>query len=693
MASRFINFGQTPIGEGVQELPIDILAGKAQDLQKQNDLALQGYLKTFSPVKAAPGSMLNAEAANKLIDEESKRLTEELLAPGANVDMVLPKLMKANKLIQENPDYKTAVAFDKYRDEFAKLHKDVIDKGHIANYLDARGNVINNPAGNLANPETFFGYTPYVDVNKVFNEGLSKITPLLSEWAGEDISGVTQNDQGDYFAVAKSGKTKKLDESVAHVKAALDALPYEAFNNPQTRSYFQEATNRGLIPDYAPEGDLYAKGRGYLQTLFPKYRQYESTGKTNYTKLGNVVDNASKIKETQPGSVLPLSNSFENTPYTLEDFKTSAKASAATRNDSWNSTKNSVIQMSPQLRAAAGITGVLTGKSGYQTVGLTEGDLNKIVKYASSVNPNTLSPTDRAALDAAKNNAISYLAANRTLDFYKNQARTVVDKVYKEKGITPKKNDPILKSIEDGNFDFKYGHEIIGYQGPTAKPIYGDTDSAFIDDIKKGIEKAGSLNLDNAYISLDNTSKGYSKTSYDLAHNVWNDASQKGLLFEGMDAKADPSEAKAGLFEKLTGSAPEGKLEPVGAAIDKNGRIGIIVKDEKTGNTATFIKPTTLAYTPYIKKYYKEIAGSDDYIAKPVAYSGYLDTYLTEQGAKSTFDNFLNSNHDVNFNIGGLDIKKTGNNFTYQDATGTHQFTSPDALKADIGELIIKAGK
>jgi hypothetical protein len=37
--------------------------------------------------------------------------------------------------------------------------------------------------------------------------------------------------------------------------------------------------------------------------------------------------------------------------------------------------------------------------------------------------------------------------------------------------------------------------------------------------------------------------------------------------------------------------------------------------------------------------------------------------YLTQQGQKSSFDNFLNANYDTSYNLGDINIIKSGNFF------------------------------
>jgi hypothetical protein len=396
-------------------------------------------------------------------------------------------------------------------------------------------------------------------------------------------------------------------------------------------------------------------------------------------------------KDKDPTKVLPFKTNFENSPYTFDDFKTSAEAAAKSRNEGWVKASQAVLSLSklnPAILAGAKISKTANGA-------VTEDDLNRLIKYAQTVNPESLEGSNRTALNNASKAAVQYFAAKRTLDFYGNQVASVVDDAvneYIQKNPASKATDAFIKT-KTGNYTFtewakKQGqdvkNDIKSGKFSLSPEFAGATPTDLQKIIREKMQKKGNLNISNAYISLDPTSKGYSKTSYDLANNIWDNASQKGVVFEGQSLDSDPSKGKAELFKKLTGEDPTGKLKPVGAAIDENGRIGVIVEDEGTGNTATFIKSVGTDYIPAVKKYYREIYNSDDYISHDVAAQGYIDTELTEFGLSDNFNNFIEANYPTSFDFGNTKILSDGKG-TY--TIGKDQFTNPAEVKTFMGHV------
>lgn len=714
MASRFIKFGQTPISEGVQELPLEIIAGKAQDIQKQSDQAIEGYLKTFSPLQPGYATTKQAEYINKLIQDESKALSEKLLDPNSGgLDAFKAGVIKANRKLQSDPNYGSVVADYKYRQDFEKQRKEDVEKGNIPLYIDpTSGQVKQADIGQTVNPAMYYSNVPFVDVNAKGNEIISKITPMLTEWANEDVTGVEIGDKGDYFAVTKSGARKKLDESVSHVKNALDAAPHELLNDTRTRNYFQEGINRGIIADYDPQGNLIGKAESYIKNvLFPKYRQYGQTDKVNYTKLGNTEtnpDGSSKgVGIPNPFSLQSMGSddSYESFQKTITNAKTNSDAS-------WKNILKDVSLINPSFFPKIGIDPrkVLTKKD-------FDANVVKFIDYTNNTKDfSNLTPGEQVALSNLKGKALNYLADQNQVQFYTNQLITTVNNVYKrETGKEAPKS--IIENIENGDYDLTEYIPKENRNGAytkegrrTINPATGKAISPFYQKIQEEFKNSGVLNLTDAYTLTDASTGGYSKFSQSVANNLWDNVNSKGLIFEGMDANADVGEGLAKLFKEKTGYAPidkEGnphKLIPKGIALDASGRIATLVEDSKTGVVASMIMPATVAYAPILKETYTKLAKSKDPKAASMATQGLVTNEMTLDGSLGNFNNFVNSNSNSSFNFKGIPIIKTiekepstGQDITYYkiptvDDKGRSTFitpTTPEDLKEILGKVLL----
>jgi len=708
---RFIDITGAPIVSDFQEMPLDFMAKALSAKQASYDkqdleaaalpglfgegfIATKGYkdilTKELNPKLAewSKRAIADPEGVGRDIAKYKSQLATDaryrlLTADTAKKAEYLKDLKETNKL---------GKAYEKAFDYTTGQYKGPIDPDKLL-----KGEVV----GDL---EDFYGNPIYGDVHKDYTENLKNIKEISIEDVSTLFPGLNQ--YGDQLKTTKTFKvdsnsiydptvigkdengnpitigeaTKRKVHQVSDAILANNSVAAQYANTPLSPFRILE----GALPK---DASIIDKGRAYGEYVFSPMSKQSRTNKNEIVSFGtNAFDAAAKQPKTP--EVLPLKTNFENSPYTFDDFQKSAQASAKTRNESWVTAKQAVLSLSPTLLTNAKISKPASGA-------VTEDDLDRLIKYSQKVNPNTLTTEDRTNLDIAKNNAIQYFANKRTLDFYTNQSLSVLPKVL----------DAALKDV-DTNWQTKNSSTDVknilkegikrDYKNIEQKIKSGDLDLRSITQIApafaKAIEKSGSLNISNAYISLNPKGAGYSETATDLADNIWSLAAGKKGAFEGQSPTADASEGLADLFKKQTGTEPKGKLTPKGAGVDENGRVGVVVEDSETGNTAIFVKNVGLEYTPYIKKYYKEIANSDDYIAKPVAFTGYLDTYLTEVGQKSSFDNFLSANYNANYNLGGININKSGNTFTYKDATGTHQFATPSALKADLGETIILSG-
>jgi hypothetical protein len=699
---RFIDITGAPIVSDFQEMPLDFMAKALSAKQASYDKA-DAELDLYSKLIPKGG-----EATTLLYDPVKKEYIPKLEEYSKNLiqdpEGVGRSLSKWKAKLENDPRYQALKADEDYK---KTLYTRMQESGKKGNFIPLWRHTKTplNPQEvqeGLINftPEQYYDIREFDDPGKYVDDQLDDIKTMVISNSKENIRDIVAGADGGLYGITTSGsRTSNLlndNTIVPGTGKTIGQLVQEKLisvtNNLVSDQgaaplYYRDAVKYGYAPTFN-EKDPYAQASAFVTNRFKRFENVGVDNKTNYNQLLSA--SAREAMEPKTPQVLPFKTNFDNSPYTFADFQKAAQTSTKTRNEGWVNAKTTISGLSPQLLRAAGVTKSALGA-------INEYDLDKIIKYAASVDPNSLQTGDRDALDTARTSAIQYFASKRTLDFYQNQILKAVDDVYAKnkkefKGdalVTFENEYKELKgNIKNGDYSLNSRFEPRAGIG-TGKTV---AQSLFKNPVEDILSKSGALNISNAYISLDPTSKGYSKPAIDLGNNIWNEASGKKGAFIGQSPTADASEGLADLFKKQTGTAPKGKLTPKGAAVDENGRIGVIVEDSETGNVATFVKDVNLEYTPAVKDYYKDIANSNDYIAKPVAYTGYLDMYLTQQGQKSSFDNFLNANYDTSYNLGGINIIKSGNTFTYKDDTGTHQFKKPSALKADLGETIILSG-
>ena len=687
---RFIDITGAPIASDFQEMPLDFMS-KALDVKQKSLDTFRSDADKGLPVDVG----LRTEWVKKYADEtytpELERIAKNAVANPQGAGRELTSLRTK---MAKDPFIAKAKLDAAARDFVTKNEYTLKQEGKpILDYRDAQGNIIQMSKEDLLNKDfdlgTWYDATGYGDYIKEIRDKFSKSLPEKGKYVRDILPSLQDFTSKGLGQLMLQGKTiTEVDRrEIKELNDDIDAEYRRLMNDGgKDARYFRK--EHGL-----KQGDMSEATEKFVKNdvLLPEAKTFMYNWDSTVTDMSYSANPNGSGKDKDPTKVLPLKSNFENSPYSFDDFKTSAEAAAKSRNEGWNNVKSKITSLSPKVLAGAKIAGI--------NKAVTENDLNKLIKYAQTVDPATLSDPDRLALYKANKDAVQYFAAKRTLDFYGNQVASVVDDAvneYIQKNPASKSTDAFIKT-KTGNYTFtewakKQGQDVKNDIKLGKFSLSPDFAGAAPTDLQKIIRekmaKKGSLNISNAYISLDPTSKGYSKTSYDLANNIWDNASQKGVVFEGQSLESDPSKGKAELFEKLTGEKPTGKLKPVGAAIDENGRIGVIVEDEGTGNTATFIKNVGTEYIPFVENYYKEIYNSDDYISHDVAAQGYMDTELTKYGLSGSFNNFIEANYPNSFDFGNTKILSDGKGtFTI----GKDRFTSPAELKTFMGHVSLNS--
>ena len=709
MASRFINFGQTPISEGVQELPIEILAGKAQDISKQNDLALKGYMDTYGHIQGGYGTKAQAEAANKLIDEQAKLLTEGLMDPNSGgVDTILPRLFKSRKTIQENPDYQSAVIDYKYKADFEKQYKEDVEKGNLQHYIGKDGQIVQNPLGQVINPLSHYNRTPFADVFKRVDVSLDKITADASTWANEDIKNLKYDPTThNLYKVSSSGETKIFNEYLPKYLAAINAASVD-ITSPNTPEgvYLTRARQQGKMPEYAQYYDNYrtnainsktnpfdpgdvkddvAKtGLGIVLSRIPLFRVNDVSSKTGYDKVDNTDDITKRRAEIEPVVIVGnITSENTNNPVDITGKGTYSGARtnvSITMND--YITKGNYLKTNyPQIHAL-----------------IASGKINKfedLDKYKNSPEIQNNYGAIKAVGDYF-NARTSYNAANDSKQTLENKHKTTIDKTYtialnginndstlSKEDKTKLKNELDVLHKQHLNEDFSnlegqdyFSHLSNTYQKYTAGKYWING----VNQIKDGYEK----------------NKTKDVTTYDIRpgagdkyalESITNSVKSGEINIIGKNGKAIPLGEKYKGYYSITPETTHFK-------IDADGNVYLNVETKKTKDGPTVFTEEKIKMnkekSPVLEGMFTNLIKSPDITQQEAGIIGLTNIYLENNGLDSNFRD-LDTYGQTDIKIGGEDFKieRVGKEYIVSNGGVTSKYTSLSAVKKDLGESLL----
>ena len=664
---RFIDITGAPIASDFQEMPLDFMS-KALDVKQKSLDTFRSDADKGLPVDVG----LRTEWVKKYADEtytpELERIAKNAVAnpqgAGRELTSLRTKMAKDPFIAKAKQDAAAREFVTKNEYTLKQAGKPIFK------YRDAQGNIMQMSKEDLLNKDfdlgTWYDATPFGDYDAQFKKDLNLIKPKITDIDWTSNPKIVNGPDGIVLMQTTKGgtKTTKLNETTLGTQLNNYVDSFLASDNAEAR-FFKDRYGINASNVDSKEVKELAKRAVLNQWSLGFQNDIATESDVSNTVLDKGIYDTER--QSKIPSVLPFDSQVLKGEMSYDNFATTTKNAKLNRDMSWAGVAKNLRAISPTILSAAGIKLPASGA-------LIENDLSKVIDLANSSLASKLSDPDRLALNNAKKDAIAYFANKNQSDFYNKTIEKALDDAYNE---TKNKsaNQPFGDSIDKdykaakeafkrGDFDLdglKFNLSIKGL--PTIK------NSPFYRRVKEKIENDGSLSLSNSYVLMNKATGDYSPESKALADNAFNRAMSGGIVFEGMKNKGVQGVNE--LFKDKTGAAPSGKLTSEGSALDANGRIGVIVKDQTTGNVATFVVPNRLEYVPTLKQGYATIASSNDPYARSVGKQGYFDTELTEFGLTPIFNNFTEAKYPSTFDFGNTVIKNDGKqNFSLQTPDG-----------------------